>query len=156
MLQFAPTLHEIDATCIGSRLYQGSAPRAGNALKNARFTLLVLCANEYQPTSDRFPGISVLHCPFDDSLTPSIQELRAAAKAADVVAREIRSGGRVLVTCMAGRNRSGLVMAMALVALNGWTGRQAAQHIQSLRPNALTNSSFVSFLNTVGFSKKDR
>jgi protein-tyrosine phosphatase len=154
LLQTAPSLHQLDATCIGPRLYQGSAPNSGSALRNARFTLVVLCAKEYQPSSERFPGVHVLHVPFDDSLTPSIGELRAAAAAADTVAREIRNGGRVLVTCMAGRNRSGLVTAMALVALNGWTGDQAARHIQALRPNALTNTAFVAFLNTVGSSER--
>ena len=55
----------------------------------------------------------ILRCPIDDA-QPTPRERKVAYQTAQAVADCLRSGRRVLVTCAAGLNRSGLVSAMAL------------------------------------------
>jgi protein-tyrosine phosphatase len=138
---------KIDATQIIPGLYQGSIPIPGYSLKNGGFDTLVLCAKEYQPPSVLFPGLKVIHAPNDDSGRPlTDSEKRIALVAADITAKDVASGKNVLVTCMQGRNRSGLVVAIAVVKLTGMQGDKTVRLIQQLRKNALTNPSFCEFL----------
>lgn len=120
-------------------LYQGHAPPTGDAARHAGFDAIVLCAEEYQPTD--FPGVRVLHVPLDDARPTPEEWLRANVAARDV-ASLLRAGKRVLVTCWQGRNRSGLVVALALRRM-GMTGQQAVERVRSRRAGALTNPHFV-------------
>lgn len=153
----------LDASPIADRLFQGSwpgparmlyghrptleeltAPRYTNALRSCGIDVLVLCAQELQ---DRryFPGLRVVRAPLDDSAVRAISEgeWRVARAAAREVALRIAAGQTVLVTCAMGRNRSGLVSALALRHLTGCSGARAARIVRALRPHALTNTSFV-------------
>ena len=146
-LQYAgqPTT-KIDATAIAPQLYQGSVPPNGRALADARFTMLVLAAREYQPRSANFPGLRVvLHAPLNDDV-PTSSEVAAAMNAATYVVDEIKRGGKVLVTCLQGRNRSGLISALALRKLYGFSGKQVLSQVQTMRANALTNPWFQQLL----------
>lgn len=58
----------------------------------------------------------------------------------DEVVTAVTSGGKVLVACAGGRNRSGLVR------LAGCSGAQALSLIQSRRDNALNNLTFARHL----------
>ncbi len=62
------------------------------------------------------------------------------------VAKEINEGGCVLVHCWGGKNRSGLISALALIALQGITGAEAVSAIKSVRRGALVNKFFVNYL----------
>jgi hypothetical protein len=135
-----------DADSIVRGLWQGSAPPADGTLKKLGFDRVVLAAMEYQPEGRLFEGVRVQHCPLDDSLNLSREEASRAEQCAQSVARGIRRGENILVTCMAGRNRSGLVTALTLRELTGMTGAQAVAIVQSKRPNALTNPHFVTLL----------
>lgn len=142
----------LDATRIAPKLYQGSFPTSVQALKVARVHVVVYCAKEIQPAS--YPlhdaGVDVLRCPLDDNGNePTSSEWNHAVETARRVARRVRSGRRTLVTCAQGRNRSGLVMALALHMLTGISGRRAVRHIQKLRQDALTNQGFVRALERV-------
>lgn len=134
-----------DADPIIRGLWQGSAPPP-ETIRSQGFDRVVLCAMEYQPRTEEFRGIRVQHCPLDDSLHLSREEASRAEQCAQSVARGIRRGENVLVTCMAGRNRSGLVSALAIRELTGMSGAQAVALVQSRRPNALTNPHFVELL----------
>jgi len=107
----------------------------------------VLCANEFQPPANVFPGVRVIHAPNDDApRRPTRRELRVAEEAAREVAHAVRSRTPTLVTCMAGRNRSGLVTALALRYLTGEAGCPCACHVRDKRPNALSNAYFFDHL----------
>lgn len=145
--------HGIDADRVATRFYIGSRPPPGEALREAGFSALALCATTreyrrvagYEPSGRTFPGVLVLHASLDDSyLDP--ETLRAAYRAGDMVASAHADGRRVLVTCWMGRNRSGLVLALALRRRFGWSGRRALRAIQAHREDALTNEHFASFL----------
>jgi protein-tyrosine phosphatase len=117
------------------RLAQGSMPPQGVHLP---FDVIVLAAMEYQP---ELPGHEVLHVPLDDSGPPPTRhERRLIRDNAHRIARRLRAGKRVLVTCRQGKNRSGVLAGLALVHL-GLPGPEAAERIQRLR-GGLTNVYF--------------
>ena len=143
---FAPKPSELDTTQIHEGLWMGSRPPTGSAVGDDGFDLLVLCAEEYQPPSTEFPGVKVIHAPFDDNkVGPTAQEKKIASHAATRVAHALREGAKVLVTCYAGRNRSGLVTGLALVE-NGHDPLRAYMLITDKRDYALTNKFFVDLI----------
>jgi len=138
---------QIDATLIARGLYQGSVPSPGGNLASVGFTGVVFMAREYQPKASRYPGVRVIAFPLDDFGFPlKTVESDAVNDIANNVIQEIRRGGKVLVTCMAGRNRSGLVVATVLCKMKELSGEKAVYLIRQLRFNALTNPQFVDHL----------
>jgi len=130
---------------IAERLFQGGYPPGGPGLANAHIDVLVLCAREHQDTS-LYPGVHVILAGGDDDARP--ERLRRFLEMWEGAAREVvkavREGKNVLVTCMAGHNRSGLVVALALRELTGATGKEIVEHIQRTRgPFALNNETFA-------------
>jgi protein-tyrosine phosphatase len=134
---------KIEASRITPRLYQGSRPPTGNRVANAGFDTLVLCAEEFQPPDNQFHGVQIIRCPIDDTFVVKDDTWLPAVRAATAVCVSLRRGAKVLTTCQAGRNRSGLVNALTLHMLTGMSGTDAVQLIQSRRPAALTNFGFV-------------
>lgn len=144
----------LDATRLASRLWIGSKPPQGRTLSKAGFDVLVLCAEEYQPRLASFPGLhTVVHAPFSDDVITEESADMAVTSAMDV-RDHVMDHDRVLVTCMMGRNRSGLVCAIALHLLTGCDPRDAAMHIKRNRVGldggeALNNPHFIEFLRTI-------
>lgn len=139
----------IDAAEVLPNLWIGSQAPTGSALRDGGFDVLVLCAEEWQPAASKFKGIRVHHAPFDDDSEGMTQgELDTAATAAFETLRHLRKGRRVLVTCWAGRNRSGLVTAWALSMYTGLDPALAGEAVREARGSAaLTNPHFVDVLN---------
>ncbi len=54
---------ELDAHEVAPGLWQGAVPPEGHAVAEAGFSMLVLCAEEYQFQADCFPGVRVVHAP---------------------------------------------------------------------------------------------
>jgi protein-tyrosine phosphatase len=111
------------------------------------FDVLVLMAEEAQPDMLVYPGKKVLRAPIDDGDLTERDERRIARILPDVIAA-IRTNKRVLVTCMAGRNRSGIVVALALVhLLPCWTSDKIISLIRMRRKAfsgpAMSNPAFV-------------
>lgn len=125
-------------------LFQGGYP-TGNPAESG-FDVLVLCADEYQPDAERFPGLEVVHAPmFDEQI--DLETIERASVAASQVADLVRDGAKkVLVTCAVGHNRSGLVTGLILHDLYGLSGDEAVMVIRAKRPGALSNESFAEFL----------
>ena len=142
----------LDANEIVPNLWQGSVPPKGEALQNKGFAVLVLCAREFQYQANLFPGIKVIHASNDDhgSLPLTREKLRVAIQAARQVVDALKAGQKVLVTCHAGLNRSGLVSALALHLFYGWSGAKCIALIRlrrhsRVRPDLapLSNRDFV-------------
>lgn len=127
-------------------VWQGDAPPAGMHPK--RWRHLYLCADEYQPPASLYPGMRVHRCPLDDSLMGlSRKDLDRAIRCGLEAARHASSGEPVLVTCAQGRNRSGLVSAVAVRAITGLSSREAIMLVRRARgPHALSNPAFVRYL----------
>jgi len=120
------------------------------------FDVVVFCAEEAQPRGiHEPPGKHAVFVPMDDNLYRPIDY--PSAKVLDKVAAEcvqqILMGRKVLSSCWAGANRSGLVSAMTLMKLKGMTGSSAVRHIQKRRKpkevDALANPMFVQFLQSL-------
>lgn len=141
----AYALPTIDANRVMPKLWIGSAPSVGPGLAHAGFDAVVLAAEEYQPTSRELPGVRVIHAPFGDTRWPTDAEIRRAVRAADMVAAHLAAGDRVLVSCWMGRNRSGLVTALALRRL-GVPPNHAVELVRRARPGALFNDAFVTIV----------
>lgn len=157
----------IDATHIYGGLWQGGRPPYGTELAEAGFSLLVLCAFEFQPPHglncddsilspslrvDPFPGLEVLYAPNDDDFytPPDESTVDVARSVAERVASHIEGGaGKALVTCWQGWNRSGLVSALVLHRLLGYSGHECVQHIAAKRKGALSNPQFVKVLSMI-------
>ena len=144
----------IEASEITKNLWQGSVPEPGTYVAEAGFDVLVLSAREHQRSSIYYPGVQVLHAPNDDNERyPFTREkLRIALHAARQSAEAIKEGKSVLVTCAAGLNRSGLISALTLHFLHGWSGAQCIKVVREKRglwrdPQPLSNDEFVTVLN---------
>jgi protein-tyrosine phosphatase len=139
-------LGALDINKVANGLYQGAWPPFGDQLAKCGFDILVLCAKENQ-YEELYHGMHVILAPGDDDLRPERMKhyLPAWKTAAEQVAQHVKNGKTVLVTCMAGLNRSGMVTAMALYLLTGWSGSDVVNHIQMCR-KALCNNTFASWL----------
>ena len=134
-----------------------SMGNAASALEGvSRFDVVAFCAEEFQPDRSlilrKNARTRVIYAPNDDGdLTR--RQLEIAAHAADQVAGEFLQGQKVLVICMAGKNRSGLVIALALHMLSGAGGVAAARLVRAKRRSfggpALTNPSFNALLENI-------
>jgi len=115
MAAVIPHDHALDAHEIHERIWVGSVPVRGPRLAELGFTHVVLCAYDFQFPADDFPGVTVIHCPFEDSDTVMSAPTMALVFAVGRAASEAhRNGGTILVTCAAGINRSALVACLAM------------------------------------------
>ena len=117
------------------------------------FQAVALCALEYQPERPAWLG-RVIRARLDDA-PPSQTEIINAITAARQVAEEMRRGGRVLVTCYAGLNRSAWVAAMALLMLTPKAGPDLIiRRIRERRDaDCLSNPDFVRVLRSIWSSR---
>ena len=138
---------------IQSNLAMGSFPPVHTPLP---FDTIVLCAIELQYPSNVLEVRKVIHAPLDDSLFPiTNNEKKIAIHAANQVSNLMCSGRKVLVTCHMGRNRSGLVTALALMNY-GMSADRAIQLIRAERgQKTLRNRSFVDFLHSRPYGNVD-
>ncbi len=87
-------------------------------------------------------GILYVYLPISDSELPDLAVLSASA---DLIAKLLQSGYRVLVHCGLGLNRSPLLAGLALNRL-GWSGPAAVERLRERRPGALFNETYCDFL----------
>lgn len=137
------------ASQIYENLWMGNAPCIGDRIERY-FNALILCADEYQPHHKLFGNnIQVINAPlFDDYSYMSKSDMITAVRAGGCVARLLREGKTVLVTCIAGRNRSGLVCVIALCAgPSKMVPEEAIAIVRQARgPEALQNPQFLAFI----------
>lgn len=127
-------------------LFIGSRPPPG---RHPDVDVIVLTAMEYQPRADAFPDVEVLHVPLDDDPRRPMhkEEIVAALRGGRRVARRLRDGRRVLVTCAMGLNRSSLVAALAMSEVYGMSADAIIERVRAARgPWALSNAYFEKLL----------
>lgn len=138
-----------EANEVAPRLFVGSKPAPGH---HRDIDVIVLAAMEYQPAAQLFPGAEVIHVPLDDAPDRPMRrdEIEAASKAAARVARRLRSGRRVLVTCAMGLNRSALVASLAMHEVHGMSADEIIGRLRRARGTwALSNPNFEKLLRLV-------
>jgi protein-tyrosine phosphatase len=137
-------------------LYVGSKPAPG---RHEGIDTIVLAAMEYQPPAELFPGAEVIHVPLDDAPGRPMREdeIVAATKAAERVARRLRAGRRVLVSCAMGLNRSALVAAIAMHEIYGLGADEIVARLRRARGRwSLSNPNFEKLLRVVIDVRRDR
>lgn len=93
-------------------------------------------------------GIDYRKCPLHDCADlPDPEQL---GELVGHVVEQVRANKRVLVHCAWGRNRSGLVVALAVRDLVGVSGEQAATLVRERRRRALNNAAFSAHLDGLG------
>ncbi|MFF2542134.1 protein phosphatase [Kitasatospora sp. NPDC058063] len=93
------------------------------------------------------PGVEhVLREVPDAPLSPG--QLLAVQEAAELTEAAVRRGRRTLVRCHSGYNRSGLVVAQALIGLGHESGEAVRLVRERRSPWALNNPVFVDYLDT--------
>lgn len=130
-------------------LFVGSKPSHG---RHEGIDTIVLAAMEYQPHADRFPGAEVIHVPLDDAPSRPMHETEIvdATKVAARVARRLRAGRRVLVTCQMGLNRSALIAALAMHDVYGMNADEIITRLRRARGMwSMSNPNFEKLLRTV-------
>ena len=132
-------------------LYVGNAPPLNLDWSSAPARRLVLTAKELHKwqTPDKFPGAELLYVPMDDDYNkpPSPTKVALILAAAQQVAQWLLEDKSTVVTCHEGRNRSGLVAALALVLSNEASPEEAVHLIRAARgPLALQNPQFLKLL----------
>lgn len=115
-------------------LWQGPLPPRGDVLRKFGFDAVVLASIEWQFEDESFGGITVIRAPNrDDGSELTREQLTLAVRTARQCVPRIRGGQKVLVTCTAGVNRSGLVSALTLHFLNGWSGSYCREVVRAQR-----------------------
>ena len=140
--------HQFDVSLICDRLYQGSMPPTGGYLSKCGIDAVVLCAKENQ-NEILYKDVCVLCAPGDDD-----ERFDRAEKFIEqvwlpvslTVANLVKSGMTVLVTCIAGHNRSGAVTALSLHHITGKSGRECVEIVRSRRHGSLSNETFVKII----------
>jgi hypothetical protein len=130
-------------------LFVGSKPTPGH---HASIDVIVLAAKEYQPPADLFPGAEVIYAPLDDDPSRLMlpDEIAIATKTGSRVARRLRAGRRVLVTCAMGLNRSALIAALAMHEIYGMAPAEIIARLRGARGSwALSNPNFERLLRVV-------
>ena len=91
--------------------------------------------------------MNVVYSPLRDNFfAPVEDQIDVALNGAQRTARALDKGQKVLVTCYLGKNRSGLVSALALHLLTGCGGDEAVRTVKKGRPGALENPQFTAYL----------
>ncbi len=139
--------NEYEANEVIPYLFMGGAPPASAGLSEF-FDVIVLCSSEYQPSDTCYPHSLVIHCPFEDNIEPIPQYLRKEmVSVSDFITSQVKSKKRVLVTCFAGLNRSGLITALTLTRGFNKSGPECVSLIRSARGNkALSNPMFLKYI----------
>lgn len=134
---------------------QGDVDAAYDAIRKGTFDMVILCAGELEEMFRMLPARAhpeIVYASNVDGPALSRRQLRIATNAAGQAVRAYRLGKRVLITCAAGRNRSGLVTALAMHLSTGCGGRLATEIVKARRNAdgpALSNEVFAKFLSAI-------
>ena len=98
-------------------------------LKDNGVTSILSLTEEPLP-SDWTAGIETKHISMKDHAIPSVSDMRLAA---DYLASALAEGKVVLVHCLAGKGRTGSVLAAYMMAYEGKTAREALDELRTMR-----------------------
>lgn len=138
-------------TEVREQLWIGGMPEDVDELRRFPRVALVapLRAHEADVPRHFKPG-AFCYMPFtDDIQAPSEAEKMRALATADFVSVSVRAGHDTIVLCREGRNRSGLVVAIAITQLTGCSGATAMRIVQARRQGALYNFFFQQILESI-------
>lgn len=104
----------------------------------------VLNLSEYEPDVTALTGAGLrsywvpLPMDFPPSEVSELECLGALPRALDHLNRELATGARVLVHCFAGRDRTGMLLALFLARRDGLAAGDAIARVREVRPEAIS------------------
>lgn len=136
----------------GGKIYQGGKKDIRSAIEYSDLDAIVFAAYEFQPKI-RASRIIPIYAPLDDNFDPSPEDakytIKTANEAAEKVAKLVRQGKKVLVSCQAGWNRSGIITALSIKKLTNYKGNEIITLIKLNRRFALSNPAFQTFIRKI-------
>jgi protein-tyrosine phosphatase len=147
--------HKATASPVTDKLWVGGHPPVGPGLSEYGIDALVLAADGFQPPAKLFPDIKVLHAPMHDDYERMHEgDADRAVNAGLQVAKWLKEGKKVLSTCWQGRNRSGVIAALALMLTQKSSPEEAINLIRASRgASAMGNPHFNLLLQAVQASR---
>lgn len=133
---------------VGPELYVSGWPKSeGLADIQREGITAVICMCRKRTPVEVIGRERVFHyLPVPDGKTVPVEDMRAAV----TLINQLRAAGHVvLVHCLQGRNRSMLAAVLAERKRRGWTGAQALEHAQRVRPRCLHNPVFADWLRSL-------
>lgn len=132
---------------IPNRLAIGAMPHSVNIIWNHGFDYLLVMAAEHSWAKETGPHkvwVDVL--PLYDEPKLTVEEKNRLLRASKRVAKLLKNGFRVLVTCNAGLNRSGLMTALIVRELYKVNGLAASKVVQRARKGTLINMTYRKYV----------
>ena len=126
-----------------ANLYQGSVPTWDEVLQHEIGFVIALAPGLPMPPPAELP---YMYWPIHDGPLPDIEMLAVVARCAE---QALRADKRVLIHCAEGINRSSLVVGVILNVAFGLSGRAVVTAITNVVPNALANTVFREYLETL-------
>ena len=125
-------------------LYLGSEDDATNLelVKSLGITHVINCAAGYINTGERFYGEHIKYIEFEAEDDDSYNMMQHFKKAHAFIEDARESGGKVLVHCIMGINRSGLLTTAYCMLTKNLGPISAARHVKKTRPMLLSNEGF--------------
>ena len=150
------------ASMVLPHLYLGGESDATNiaALKKLGITHVINCAAGYTNTGPNFYGKEFKYWGFEGEDDWNYDIMQHFQKTFDFIEKARVSGGKVLIHCLMGVNRSG-ALSTAYVMVHENTGPiTAARKVKKARHMVLTNEQFqrqlISLADKKGYLEKDR
>lgn len=145
--------HVPNYSLVYPRIYMGGAVVDADGIFEA-FDVVVLSASEWQPEvipPDRTKDVLRINMHDVDSHLALGPEVRSKlGSLVSTLEKLYREEKRILITCMAGMNRSGLVTALLMMRALGHTPKTAISLIRDARgPSALSNPTFVRYIESL-------
>jgi hypothetical protein len=106
--------------------------------------VLDLADADAYPPAEQIEGLIYLKCPLVDQ--QDLPDPGLTLRLAALVAGLVHDGHQALVHCTFGRNRSGLVVTLAVRELLGLSGSDALAYVQGRRDGAANNDTFAEWL----------
>ena len=129
-------------------LWQAGTPVDWDWVRRTGFSLIV-DVNDADQAHDEgeVQGLRYVKHPLVDS--DELPDPYLLDELVHLVVEEVRSDRPVLVHCGFGKNRSGLVVALAVRELLGVDGRAALEHLRAVRHRAVNNVRFAAYVESL-------
>ena len=121
-------------------------PRKLDELRELGIDVVICMLRRGDPDLERLGWLEYAQLPLPDARTV---DKKVAWDAAYLAADRIGVGKTVLVHCISSADRSPLVSALTLTILDGISGKDALQRVQSIKRTTFHNAAFIRFLEEV-------
>ena len=131
---------------IPDALYTSACPDKMGPLLEKKITTVVCLSTKKTPIRDEL--LDWVYFPIPDSFRKL--DRGQIASIVELILDRLNNEHRVLIHCLAGRNRAALVAALVYREVTGCSGEEAFQRLRKIRPSCLHNPVFEKYLRNMG------